>query len=82
MESESKFNPLEQAIEVFMLTASLDNPSRVVLKFPFIIDANFEIVWQNIMEQVPSEYKSHFERSLGWLRQIANEQKKREEKDQ
>lgn len=60
------------AFEAFQRAASADEMRQVVVRYPFMVQADFiAAIEQVIAQQVPPQQRPHFEQRLGWLRQVA-----------
>lgn len=61
--------------EAFQQARSVAEIRETVIRFPFIVSTDvIQIIERVIVQQVPLEQQSYFEKRLGWLRQIAQEQ--------
>lgn len=79
IEPTPQVDPAQQAFEAFQRAESAEAMQQAVARFPLLAQADFiAAIEQAIAQQVPPEYRAAFEQRLAWLRQIANEQKRKE----
>jgi serine/threonine protein kinase/Flp pilus assembly protein TadD len=71
---------MELAFNAFQKATSLNELRHIVAEFSFMTDTEFIArVEQVIAQQVSPQYRDTFEKRLIWLRQIANEQQRKED---
>ena len=76
LETARQTDPAQQAFEAFQRAYSLGEMQRATTEFPFMTDADFiTVVEQIIRQRVATHLKPAFEQRLTWLRYIANKQK-------
>jgi len=73
--SGEKPSALRLALSAFQNGFSLDAIRQAVAQYPFMTDASFIQLVEQIVEKAPPHATSVLRQRLAWLRQIANEQK-------
>lgn len=75
--SNPQLDPAQQAFEAFQRASSIGEMRNAVEKFPFMTLGQYiSNIEQVIAKDVPIELRHVLGQRLGWLRQIANEQKR------